>query len=269
MKNKLKYFVLFIGLLFLANGCIQVETNVNVNKDGSGTIEETVTFSPMVLSMLKEFAGSFNDSTESGSFKIFNEDELKQKASGYGEGVEFVSGEQISKDNRQGFRAIYSFKDLNKISLSPDVDNEFSPGTENESSEINKDQFKFSFITGKTPEVIIIAKNKKMNKDSEESEEGENEFDTIDSTFVEMMKGMKIDMNVIFNGEIISTNSSYRDKNKITLLGIDFSSIISNPEALKKMSTTNPESLEEFKEIVKDISGIELETNYPVSVKFK
>jgi hypothetical protein len=53
------------------------------------------------------------------------------------------------------------------------------------------------------------------------------------------------------------------------LLGIDFSSIISNPEALKKMSTTNPESLEEFKEIVKDISGIELETNYPVSVKFK
>ncbi|MCK7525813.1 MAG: hypothetical protein MZV64_53495 [Ignavibacteriales bacterium] len=45
--------------------------------------------------MMKEFAMAF-DSTKTEEFNMFNETELKDKASNYGEGVEYVSGEKIA-----------------------------------------------------------------------------------------------------------------------------------------------------------------------------
>jgi hypothetical protein len=269
MKTKISFSLWLLVLSIFLNGCIQVETNIKVNKDGSGTIEEIVLMSNDVVKMLQEFAGTFGDSTETNSFKIFNEDELKQKAANYGEGVEYISGEELIKDNKQGFRVVYSFKDLNNISLSPDPENQISVGGEMEKTEPDNDQFKFSFIPGETPEVIITAKNKESSVESDETESEYGEISSQDSTFLEMMKEMKISMNVIFNGEIISTNSSYKENNKITLLGIDFGEIISNPEAFKKLNQKNPENFVEFKEIVKDIPGIKLEAGYPVSVTFK
>ncbi len=269
MKNYLKFILSFLFLTILFNGCIQVETNLKVNKDGSGTIEETVLINNEVVKMLGEFAGSFGDSTEASSFKIFDEDELRQKASNYGEGVEYVSGEELAQDNLQGFRVVYSFKDLNNITLSPDPENQISIGEEVEKTEPDNDQFKFKFIAGEIPEVIISAKNKESKYESEEAESQDSEITSEDSTFLEMMKGMKINMNVIFNGAIVSTNSSFKENNEITLLGVDFGKIISNPEAFKKLNKQNPENFTEFQEIVKDIPGIKLETDYPVSVKFK
>ena len=269
IRNKILIGFLILSIAIIFSGCIDVETNLKVNKDGSGTIEETVLISNEVVKMLHEFAGTFGDSTEANSFKIFDGNELKQKASGYGTGVEYVSGEEIIKDDQQGFRVVYSFKDLNNISLSPDPENQISLGEDVEKTEPDSDQFRFKFIPGDTPKVIISAKINEPKPGSGEMESQDSEITPEDSTFLEMMKGMKINMNVIFNGEIVSTNSSYKGKNKITLLGIDFGKIISNPEAFKKLNQKNPENFVEFKEIVKDIPGIKLETNYPVSVTFK
>ena len=269
IRNKILFGFLIISITLIFSGCIDVETNLKVNKDGSGTIEETVLISNEVVKMLQEFAGTFSDSTEASSFKIFDEEELKQKATGYGPGVEYVSGVELEQDDKQGFRVVYSFKDLNNISLSPDPENQISIGEEVEKTEPDSDQFNFKFIPGETPEVIITAKMQESNPGSEDMESQDAEISSEDSTFLEMMKGMKINMNVIFNGEIISTNSSYKEENKITLLGIDFGKIISNPEAFKKLNQKNPENFVEFKEIVKDIPGIKLEADYPVSVTFK
>ena len=268
-RNKILFGFIIISLSLILSGCIDVETNLKVNKDGSGTIEETVLISNEVVKMLQEFAGSFGDSTGANSFKIFDEDELKQKAAGYGPGVEYVTGEELMLDDQQGFRVVYSFKDLNNISLSPDPENQISLGGEVEKTEADNDQFKFKFVPGDTPEVIITAKMKETKTGSDEIETQDSEISSEDSTFLEMMKGMRINMNVIFNGEIVSTNSTYKEANKITLLGIDFGKIISNPEAFKKLNQKNPENFVEFKEIVKDIPGIKLEADYPVSVSFK
>ena len=63
MKH-IKY--LFVGIIFsiFLTGCLQVNTTVNLNKDGSGTIEEIFVMKTEVINMMKEFAMAF-DSTKS------------------------------------------------------------------------------------------------------------------------------------------------------------------------------------------------------------
>ncbi|RPI63373.1 MAG: hypothetical protein EHM44_05145, partial [Ignavibacteriales bacterium] len=111
---------LIVGIVFsmFLSGCLQVNTTVNLNKDGSGTIEEVFVMKTEVINMMKEFAMAF-DSTKSEGFEIFNETELREKAAKFGEGVTYVSGEVVKKDNYEGYKVIYSFKDINKLKLNP------------------------------------------------------------------------------------------------------------------------------------------------------
>ena len=81
--KKIKYLALGAIFFTFLNGCLQVDTKVNLNSDGSGTIEETVVMKSEVINMMKEFAMAF-DSTKSEEFNMFNEEELKNKASNYG-----------------------------------------------------------------------------------------------------------------------------------------------------------------------------------------
>ncbi len=76
--------LLFITVIFFS-GCIKVKSNVIINKDGSGILEEQVLMSDMVVEMMNDFMNSFQDSTSAPEeFKLFKEDELKAKSSEYG-----------------------------------------------------------------------------------------------------------------------------------------------------------------------------------------
>ncbi|MCH6573809.1 MAG: hypothetical protein IH795_01195, partial [Bacteroidetes bacterium] len=50
--------LLFIPVI-LFSGCIKVNSNVIINKDGSGILEEQVLMSDMVVAMMNEFMSSF------------------------------------------------------------------------------------------------------------------------------------------------------------------------------------------------------------------
>jgi len=268
MKKKIAFIVTGFILLVVMNGCIKIETNLNVNKDGSGTIEETVLLSNEIVKMLTEFVNTFGDSSGAQSFNLFDEESLKQKASEYGEGVEYISGSEIIKDNFRGFKAVYSFDDLNKVTLSPDPNNQVSLGIENQVDSTDNDKFSFTFLPGESPEVIINSQNKIRELESGEFQETDDDMTKEDSSFIELLKEMKINMNLYFDGKIVKTNAAFRDHNKITLVELDFGSIVSDPETFEKFKRNKPSSLRDFNEIIKNIPGMKLETGYPVSVIF-
>src|SRR3970040_2511925 len=111
MIKILKPLFVVISSLFLV-GCIQVETKVNVNKDGSGTIEETVLMSNEMVQMLNEFMSGFaSDTVETEEFKLYNEEDLKNREAELGEGVMLVSGSEYKTEDKQGYKGVYSFKD--------------------------------------------------------------------------------------------------------------------------------------------------------------
>ena len=94
------------------SGCIEMHTIITVKKDGSGLVEENIFIGKAIINMFKEFAAAFADSTQpQQEFNMFEEDKIKAKTSDYGEGVEFVSMKTIKTDEKEGYTAIYKFKD--------------------------------------------------------------------------------------------------------------------------------------------------------------
>ena len=266
---------LLVGIVFsmFFFGCLQVNTTVNLNQDGTGTIEEIVVMKDEVINMMKEFAMAF-DSTKSEEFNMFNETDLKAKESEYGKGVKYLSGEKITINGYQGFKAVYAFEDINKLTLNPNPDSKvpFGDDLNEPEDKAAQDFLKFDFKKG-NPSTLVINFPKPEMEDKIETEES-TEFE--DSTFseeeeqkmIEMFDGMKIKVSLNFNDPIKETDASFVDGNKITLMEIDFSEVIKNKEILENLQKNKPETMEEFKQVIGDVPGIKVEFKGKVIVKF-
>lgn len=266
--KKLLLLVLLSTSLF---GCLQVDTKVNVKKDGSGTIEETVLIKNEVINMLKEFAMAF-DSTKKDDFSFFKEDEMKAKASDYGEGVKFKSSQKINKKGFDGYKVVYSFTDINKIKLNVNPDDKLPMGESSaEEMENDNDYVNFSFKKGSPSLLTILFPEKKMEKDqtSETTEISDSAMtDQIDK-MIEMFDGMRISVNLFVNGDIQETDATYVDGNKITLMDINFAELIKNKDVLIALEKSNQMSRENFKEMTASIPGIKVEAQEKIIVKIR
>lgn len=273
-----KIRLLFVSLLVivLLSGCIKVNTKINLNKDGSGTIEETFLMKNSVVNMMKEFVLAF-DSTNTEEFNLFNEEELKTKAANYGEGVEFKSGEKLTEKGFEGYKVVYSFTDINKIKINPSPENKIPFGDEFEEGEaaVMDQNLKFSFTKG-NPSTLVINFPQPDKFEDQTAQEDTSNAALQDSTFdadalqkaIELFDGMRISVLMNFDGNINSTDATYVDGSKLTLLDIDFSEIIKHKDIFEKLQKSKPETMEQFKEIIGDIPGIKIETKEKVTVKF-
>ncbi len=265
----LKILFLFFIAVTLLTGCFKVETTVKINKDGSGKIFQTVMMSKTFVDMISQFAGSFGDSSSTEDFSLFDEKKLKESAKEFGSGVQYVGGEQVSEDGWEGFRAEYAFDDLNKIRLEPEPDNKISIGMEKQDAEEEDSEYYFfKFIKGDVPEVIIDRPEIEPDFDDEETEvEGSN--DELNEEFLKMMEGMRVDIALEFEGEIVETNATHVEGSRVTLLSVDFGEIVKNKETLEILKKNQPDNIEDFKAFLEKIPGMKIELKKPVSVKFK
>ncbi|MEJ2504707.1 MAG: hypothetical protein P8Y81_00390 [Ignavibacteriaceae bacterium] len=83
-----------------------------------------------------------------------------------------------------------------------------------------------------------------------------------------MMDGMRVKISLEPQGKIVNTNASYVDGSEVTLLDIDFGKLIKNKKKLNMLKENPPKNIKEMKELVKDIPGMKIEMQKPVSIKF-
>ena len=268
MKNIIQLFLLIIPF-GVFSGCLQVDTTVYVTKDGSGTIEEKVLMSDAVVDMMNKFMSSFQDSTKAPEeFNLYKEEELKVKASGYGEGVEYISGEEIKIDGWQGYKAIYSFEDINTITMETDPNTKVELD-KNEEGKKNE-YFSFKFIQGDVSELIIDRPEiKSMFAADETGSYDENVNEPLDDSFLKLMEGMKVQISLKFDGDIVETNATYVDGAIVNLLDIDFGDLFKNKESLEMLKNNPPDNLEKMKAIVENVPGMKIELQRPVFIKFE
>ena len=259
----LKLLLITIISVALFAGCLKVNTKLKVNKDGSGTIEEKVLMSDAVVSMMKEFMSSFQDSSSTPEeFKLFKEDELTDKAMGYGEGVEYAHGEEIKVDGWEGYKAVYSFEDINQIQITTDPNDKIESGELGE-----REYFLFEFTRGSNSELVINRPDISPSDMEIETEE-ESGNNQLDDKFIKMLDGMMMKVSVEFEGKIIETNAEYADKNNITLLDIDFGKILKNKKGLEMLKNNPPKNLDDMKIIIENIPGMKIDLQKPITVKF-
>lgn len=273
MKNLIKTFIFFIVMITLS-GCIDVNIKVNVNKDGSGTINEKVYFSKQLVEMISSFQ-SMGDSTKNRKFEIYNEEELKENASNMGNGVKFISGKEILGNGKQGYLAVYSFDDIRNLKLKEDPGEKVPANAPAQKSEKRNDNITFDFSKGEPNELIVrFPKKIKNSETTEENRKGEVTKDTTNSDLFNMdqlkaiFKDFKVKYEIGVNGNITETNAEYRNGNSIILFEMDFSKLLENPEELKKFKSEKPETFEETKELLKNIPGFKIDTNEKLIIKF-
>ena len=275
MKKLLASLTIFFIALAIA-GCIDVKTKIKVNKDGSGTIEETMLMSSEMVQMMKQFMAGFGaDSTNTQEFNLYNEDELKSKASDYGEEVQFLSGKELKQDGREGYTAIYSFADLNKLRFDQNPDSKMPEGVEAAEQEPAQKEyitFKFDRNDGSEITINMPPASKESEKTDSTMDVGNVSTDSLNngdlSKLKALMKDFSISLVVETDGEIKETNASYVDKSSVTLFDLNFNLLLNDPEKLKALKKINAGNIEELKDLLKNVKGIKIETNNPVKIKF-
>jgi hypothetical protein len=185
MKKLLILGLIAIFLIALTC-CIQVDTLIKVKPNGSGVIEETFlmnkAFVQQMKAMMEEMAKQMEQQMEQQadqqvsegkkegepqqekesqkkpeSFDIFNEKELKERASELGEGVTYLSGSKIVTDDYEGYKAIYAFKDIQKIRINQNPGEKVPSGPQQGSpdAKTKKEYITFIYTKGKPAELLI------------------------------------------------------------------------------------------------------------------
>lgn len=277
MVRKILKIVGLVWLVFSFTGCMQVNSTVKVKPDGSGTVEETFMMSKMALQMMQGMAsGMPQEGTNKKPFDIFDEEKLKSEASKKGEGVTYVSGEKVVTDKFEGYKAIYTFTDINKLKLNQNP-GENMPSAPNMTGEEEKpkEYVTFEFTKGSIAKLVIKNTDKKKDfkadKDDNVSKPkmSTQEEQMMMAQMKQMFDGMKFVIAVEVEGRIVKTNATHQNGSTVTLMEMDFGKLMENPEKMLELSRSEPETLEEAKKIMKDVPGIKVDMNEQVEIEFK
>ena len=273
--KKIKLITIGIFILLFLSGCFQIERVIHVDKNGSGTIEETVLMSQEFINQMKQMAKSFGgEETEENKdeSEYHDVDDLKKDALKMGEGVKYVSSKPMEKDGKLGYQVIYSFDDITAIKIDENpADNMMSSSGMGE----DKEDMYFKFNKGNTSELTIIFP---QIDDGDEYEEMEYENEpknntTVSDQDIKMMKamydGMKISVKVIVDGKIVQTNATHKDGNVITLTEMDFDVIMENEKAFQALAGSKDSTDEEMKMSMQNYPGFKADMNEEVIIKFK
>jgi hypothetical protein len=265
----LKIVVLLVLSMALM-GCFESIVLLRVNKDGSGTIEETVVISDAFMELMKSFGGEEESEEEE---ELINEQELTEKAASMGEGVRYVSAEPLKTDRGSGYKAIYSFSDINDVRVNQNPGENVSPPPMGGEEEAPVEEWlRFNFSGGPTATLEIIYPQDMEMEQEEESAEGEVDMDSnpeMMQMMRELYKDMHIGIAVEVDGQITETNANYVEGSTVTLMDIDFAKILEDEEKFKELMNANPETVEEMKELVKDNPGIKVEIEESIRIRFR
>jgi hypothetical protein len=264
---------LFLMLVssFCLLGCLEFDLLVKVNRDGSGTIEQTVLMNKALINQMQDFSDSFGDKNKK-KFSLIDKKTLIKDATKMGEGVYFQYVKSISEKEREGYKAHYSFKDINTLKLNQNPSDKIPLPSDGESKSPNE-SFTFSFQRADQPTLTIRQPDITFSPDStsdnlEEPPAAADDTSGIDM-MMEMFKGLRVSIAVEVKGTILKTNAAYADANRVTLMEMDFERIIHDREKFAVISKQKPKTMEEAKQLLKDIPGIKFEMAKETMIQFR
>jgi hypothetical protein len=260
-----------IGLL----GCFDSAILVKVNKDGSGTVEETVLLSNSFTEMMKSFGADMGEEGDGGQEQnLVDEEKLRAKAASMGPGVELVSAEPVVTDSGAGFKAVYRFQDINNLKVNQNPsENVPGPPTGGNEPQSPEELLQFRFSRGSTASLEILYP-KQFDEPEEEAAGAEEGPDpSADPEMMAMMKELYKDMRmrlaVQVDGTIVDTNATYRDGSKVTLMDVDFGRLMEEGDAFDRLMRAKPNTVEEMKEAIEGIESMKVETAPEIHIRFR
>ena len=257
-----------IAVALLLPSCLEFETKVTLNKDGSGTITEEIIFGQQMIGMLDMAAAQGG---ENPLAQMKDKDAAQKKATAYGKGVTFVKAEDIkTKAGGKGVRLTYNFKDINEVTLNPSGDmitlGNMQQGQDLEVYPAVEEKASFRYNNGRLTIKLPVPEEEEV----EGPEEGAlNPDDPEAAMMAEMLKGMKMSVKIVAADGISETTAAYHENGTVTLLEMDMDMVMKNPGGLNALGKLQGKKPDELGKALKDIKGVKAETKKEVVVILK
>lgn len=247
-------------------GCLQSETTIHLNKDGSGTLVEQTLLSAQMLEMIDSMAGFGGEAKKDPVAEMFSIEKAKAKAANLGAGVTFEKSELLSLKTGKGARVTYHFADINTLKISPTQDlKSFSPMGGQAPPSAKQKPVIFSYSGGTL--VITLPVPKKAADDTPKPLDLPDSGPEAEATMKQMLGDMKISLQLVIEPGIAETDATYREGNTITLMQMDMGKLLEKPDTLKKLQSAPKGDPAAAIELFKGIDGMKMETKPSVTVK--
>jgi hypothetical protein len=281
--SALCHLALVLAAVSGLTGCMRDSSVITVNKDGSGTIEETLLLSAaakqgmegMVNQIGEVMAGALGGSntTDSGTNAVkatkefFERASFEKRAASLGPGVTLTGFEKASDaDGFAGVKATYSFTDVRKLGYTSNKNLGDSAG--GDEKEKGKDiPVTFGLKDGTLTITHPKPKKAEPPADPEAKKAAEEMAAAGGAMMAAMLRDTKVRLVVRLNGGIASTDASHVQGDTITLTEVDLNEVLKDPKGMKQFGMLgdqppNPEDL-------KGVKGVTMETKDVVTARFK
>ena len=254
-------------------GCLQSETTIHLNKDGSGTLVEETRLGAQMLGMIEQMSALGGGEAKADPLaEMCSEDKAKARASKLGEGVVFTKSETVSKDGAKGARVTYTFKDINQLKVSPgDGMKDMSPAGAAPPAAEKTEPIAFSYADGKLtvkmPPQDEDAKEKAGAADADEALDMDNP--QTEAMMKQMLGDMKMSLKLVIEPGIAESNATHADGNTITLMEMEMGKLLEKPENMKKLAKMSQKEPTASMEALKGIDGVKFEAKEEITVKLK
>ena len=302
-KATTRIIVAALALTLATSGCVKQKTLLKVKSDGSGTIVQSIIVSKGVIDGMKKEAEARAKAAGNNAPQInlldtmFSDEQLKNIARQFGDGVVFVRSKKIDNATGGGVIAMYSFEDVSKLKFNLKAMTSSQPGM----SGANKNNMMtFSLKKGEEPELTINIPQ--PNKEEMEKIEAVD-LNTPSSTPIsdderkqmrqsakflgvtgeetsreevvrKILSKMKSELEIEVDGEVLETNASFpsqKKKNRFTIVSIDFGKLLESNGVCSAFVKNENSSLGIMAVLYskKPYDGAKIDKHQKISVKFK
>lgn len=284
-----------LAILFLAivsTGCFETTNTISVKADGSGTITQTI----LVSNKMKEMGGAMAgggaapaaDAKNPMIEGMLKDESIAKSMNMFGEGVKLKEAKEFKhNDGREGIRVIFTFDDINKITMAakpappgsskpgakqPKLD---TPGVLDSFSAPIK--FKFTKATTAQPATLKVLIKEPDNlikggADKPKANADDPMAAQMKAMMSQMLEGLKITMEIKVDGTLVKSDATYMEKNTMTIATMDLGKMMTDESIEKKLKSVEGKSKAEMYKLLKDPEikkVLQVETKPEVTITFK
>jgi hypothetical protein len=260
--------VIFTALIALVlPSCLQSETTIHLQKDGSGTLVEQTSLGEKIIGMFEQMAALTGAPADDPLAGLLSEKNAKEKAAALGEGVTFESAVPVAADGKRGVRTTFRFADINKLKISPgSAINELSSLNPQAPAAPRTEPLSFSYTDGSL--TINLPEPEKPDAPAADLDAEAMDPQQV-GAMREMVGDMTISFKIVFESGIDETDATHRDGNTVTLVEMQMAKILDQPDSFKKLASVPQNDPGALMQAFKNIDGMKMEHQRKVTVKVK
>jgi hypothetical protein len=250
------------------SACLEMKFVVTVNKDGTGTIEETALVGAQLKAMMGSLGaqpGQEGQSNPAAGLKDMVPDKAKaeERAKELGEGVTLKSHEEVTMpDGKSGVKVTYAVADIRKVKYTP-FNAKGKDGT-------NDKPMTFA-LSGDTLTITNPPDDDKPKAETPKPAVPKEQLQAQMAMMKPMFAGMRMSMVVKGASGIASSDATHLQGDTVTMMEVEVDKLLDKPEIFGQFMDSAEKNMSqaEAAEMFKGVDGIKVEGKKVVNVKLK